>query len=115
MTIETYFEQFIGDTRHFNVHRDSRIEALLIEAGCVIDASGRVSYSMDSRGVVHVASYIHRPDHMREMLQALPLKYGIYDISEGHTNQRNYGDKGVTHFIEFRTTVSDRLRWEYDE
>ena len=112
--MDTYFEQFTGDTRHFNVWRDNRIEALLKEAGCFLDDDGHVSYSMD-RGIIHVASYVHSPDEMHKMLLSLPPKYGIYDISNGHSKQMEWGDRHVTNFIEFRTGICDRVRGEYDE
>jgi len=113
--MDTYFEQFIGDTRHFNIWRDNRIEVLLKEAGCFLDNDGRVSYSMDSRGIIHVASYMYDSDEMYKMLRNLPDKYGVYDIGNGHSRQMGWGNNPVTYFIEFRTAICDRLRGEYDE
>ena len=113
--MDNYLEQFVGDTRYFNLHRDNRIEELLKEAGIFTDNDKRLSYTIDSIGIVHVASYIHTPDEMHKMLLTLPPKYGIYDVSNGHSREQKWGNDRVVHFIEFRTIVCDRLRGEYDE
>lgn len=108
MDESAYFEQFVGDTRVFNIWRDSRIENMLLMAGLMCFADGRVSYTQDSADKYHVASHIFTPDQMIDMLRKISAAYQIYGI-EGHRHQF----RDDTSFVSFFCGVYPKMRGEF--